>query len=140
MDKDYAGFDATKENASDIIQNVVIAPQPTTMKVEIQSRMQWLLSKELFIFDLEKTTDGLVGGVQKILAEFVGWECFGPTHTLNELRDQLCGDAKFGFDVNNIYLFDVAEQSILEELLSFDFQRALRIVIIDIPVIDAKIN
>ena len=33
------------------------------------------------------------------------WEYSSPTYIFNELRDQLCRDAKFGFDVNNIYLF-----------------------------------
>ena len=51
--------------------------------------------------------DGLVGDGQKILAEFVDWESFGPTCTFDELRDQLCGDAKFCFDVNNIYIFGI---------------------------------
>ena len=59
------------------------------------------------ISDFEKTMDGLVGDGQKILAEFVDWESFGPTCTFDELRDQLCGDAKFCFDVNNIYIFGI---------------------------------
>ena len=34
-------------------------------------------------------------------------ESSGPIYTFNELRDQLCGNAKFGFDVINIYLFGI---------------------------------
>ena len=69
--------------------------------------MQWLLSKQLLISDYENTLDGFVGDGQKLLAEFVDWECSGPTYMFNELRDQLCGDAKFCFHVNNIYLQEI---------------------------------
>ena len=41
------------------------------------------------------------------MADFVNLESSGLIYTFNELRDQLCGDAKFGFDVNNIYLFGI---------------------------------
>ena len=84
MDKIFAGFDTTKENALDIVQNAVIAPQSTTMEVDTQSRTQWLLSKKLLISNFEKTMNGLVGDAQKILAEFVDWESSGPAYTFNE--------------------------------------------------------
>ena len=51
--------------------------------------------------------DDIVGDGQKLLAEFVDRECSSPTYTFNELRDQLCGDAKFSFDVKNIYLYGI---------------------------------
>ena len=75
------------------------------MEMDTESRMDWLLRKQLLIFDFKRTFDGLVGDDQRVLAEFVDWESSGPTSTFNELRDHLCGDAKFGFDVNHVYLF-----------------------------------
>ena len=40
-----------------------------------------------------------------ILAEFVDWQAGGPTYTLNELRNELCGDAKIRFDANKVFLY-----------------------------------
>ena len=54
--------------------------------------------------DFERFFDGLVGDGHNILAEFVDWESSGPTYTFNELRDHLCGDAKFCFDAGHIYM------------------------------------
>ena len=71
LDKDLAGFDNEQGNGPDITQNIIIAPQPTIMEVETQSRMDWLLSKEVLLSGFEKTFDGLVGVGQHILAEFV---------------------------------------------------------------------
>ena len=65
-----------------------IAPKPTVMEVESQTRMQWLLSKQLLISDYEKTLNSIVGDGQKLLAELVDWECSGPTYTFNESRDK----------------------------------------------------
>ena len=33
------------------------------------------------------------------------WEVSGPTYTFNEISNELCGDAKFKFDVNKVSLF-----------------------------------
>ena len=33
------------------------------------------------------------------------WEASSPTYTFNELRNQLCGDAKIKFDANKVSLF-----------------------------------
>ena len=40
-----------------------------------------------------------------MLAEFVDWEASGPTYTFNELRNELCGDAKIKFDVSKVSLY-----------------------------------
>ena len=55
--------------------------------------------------EFEKTLDGLVGDGQNILAEFVDWQAAGPTYTFNELRNELCRDAKIKFDVNKVSLY-----------------------------------
>ena len=39
------------------------------------------------------------------MAEFVDWEVSGLTYTFNELRNELCGDAKFKFDAAKVSLF-----------------------------------
>ena len=86
----------------------LIAPQPTTMEVESESRIEGLLSREVLGSDFERFLDGLVGDAQNILAEFVNWESSGPTDPFNGLRDHLCGDTKFGF---NVYLFGLFIQA-----------------------------
>ena len=43
-----------------------------------------------------------------IINEFVYWESSGPTFSFNELRDALCGEAKFRFDADHVYLFGLA--------------------------------
>ena len=65
------------------------------MEVESQSKVEWLCNKKLLTSDFEATLDGLDGDGQSIVLEFVDWESSGPTYTFNELRDTLCGEAKF---------------------------------------------
>ena len=52
--------------------------------------------------------DGLTGDGQSIFNEFVDWESAGPTFGFNELRDALCGEAKYLFDADHMYLFGLA--------------------------------
>ena len=66
------------------------------MEMDTESRMDWLLRKQLLIFDFKTTFDGLVVDSLNILAEFVDCESSDPTCTFNQVRDQLSGDAKFG--------------------------------------------
>ena len=82
-----------------------IAPQPSTMKVDIQSRLDWLLSKELVTSEFEKTLDRLVGDGQNTLAEFMDWRSSGATYTFNELRNELCSDVILNFDASKVFLF-----------------------------------
>ena len=56
----------------------------------------------------EATLDGLKGDGQSISNEFVDWESAGPTFSFNELRDALCGEAKYLCDANLMYLFSLA--------------------------------
>ena len=88
----------------DVAQNVTIAPQPAIMEVETQwMKNELTASKELLISHFERTFDSIVGDGQHVLADFVDWKSSGPTYTFNDLRDQLCGDAKFGFDVGSVF-------------------------------------
>ena len=70
-------------------------PQPKSMEVESQLKIEWLCNKKLWVSDFELTLDGLVGDGLSIIKEFVDWESSGPTYNFNELRDALCGEAKF---------------------------------------------
>ena len=83
-------------------------PQPNSMEVESQSKFEWLCNKKFLISDFEATFDGLVRDEQSIISEFVDWESSGPTYTFNELRNALCGEAKFCFSANHMYLFGLA--------------------------------
>ena len=78
------------------------------MEVESQSKSEWLCSRKLLTSQFEATLDGLVGDGQSIINEFVDWESSGPTFSFNELRDALCGDAKFCFYAEHMYLFGLA--------------------------------
>ena len=48
------------------------------------------------------------GDGTNIANEFVDWESAGPIFSFEELRDALCGEAKFCFDADHIYLFGLA--------------------------------
>ena len=78
------------------------------MEVESQSKFEWLCNKKLLVSDFEATFDSLVGDGQSIISEFVDWESSGPTYTFNELRNALCGEAKFFFNADHMYLFGLA--------------------------------
>ena len=56
------------------------------------------------ITKFERTLDELQGDGQNLLAEFVDWQAAGTTYSLNELRNELCGDAKFKFNDANVWL------------------------------------
>ena len=84
--------------------NTANAPQPSLMEVGTQSRLDMLISKNFAVSDFERTVDGLKGDSQNLLAEFVDWEDSSPPCTFNELRNELCGDAKFKFDAAKVSL------------------------------------
>ena len=85
--------------------NADIAPQPSSMEVDTQSNLDKLVSKNPAVSELEITLDDLKGDSQNILAEFVYWQAAGPTYTFNELRNELCGDAKIKFDARKVFLY-----------------------------------
>ena len=58
LDKEIASGDSAQDNNVDVIPHVAIAPQPAIMEVETQSRIQWLISKELLVSSFEKTLIG----------------------------------------------------------------------------------
>ena len=108
LDVTTEGLDESQSNLMETAQtssNTSIAPQPSLMEMDTQSKFDVLVSKEVSVSEFEKTRDGLKGDGQNLLAEFVDWEVSGPTYTFNELRNELCGDAKFKFDVNKVSLF-----------------------------------
>ena len=108
LDKDFASFDSALSNQMYIAQTdsvLPIAPQPIMMEMDTQSRLHWLLSKEVSVSEFENTLDGIVGDSQNILAEFVDWESSSSAYTFNELRSELCVVCKFKFDATKVYLF-----------------------------------
>ena len=90
--------------SSQIGVNTAIAPQPSSMEVDTQSNLDKLVSKNPAVSELETTLDELKGDGQNVLPEFVDWQAAGPTYTFNELRNELCGDAKIKFDEKS-YLY-----------------------------------
>ena len=78
------------------------------MELESQKKCEWLCSRKPLTSQFEATLDGLKGDGQSIINEFVDWESAGPTFSFNELRDALCGEAKYLFDANHMYLFGLA--------------------------------
>ena len=48
------------------------------------------------------------GDGQSIIKEFVDWESSGPIYKFEELRDVLCGEAKFCFNADKQFLFGLA--------------------------------
>ena len=67
-----------------------------------------LCNIKLLTSHFEATLDGLIGDGSSIINKFVDWESSGPTFNFNELRDALCGEAKFCFNADHIYLFGLA--------------------------------
>ena len=58
------------------------------MEVDIQSRLDMLLNKNVAVSEFERTLDGLKGDDHHLLAEFVDWQASGPTFSFNELRNE----------------------------------------------------
>ena len=50
--------------------------------------------------EFERILDKAVGDGLNILEDFIEWEASGLTYTFKELRDNLCGAAKFCFHPN----------------------------------------
>ena len=108
LDTNTESLDELKSNPADSAQtssNTAIAPQPSLMEVDTQSRLDMLVSKNVAVSNFERTLDGLKGDVQNLVAELVDWEVSGPTYTFNELSNELCGNAKFKFDATKVSLF-----------------------------------
>ena len=87
---------------------ILAQTQPKPMEDESQSRSEWLCNRKILTSQFEATLDSLEGDGQSIINEFVDWESSGPTFSFNEQRDALCGEAKFRFDADHMYLFGLA--------------------------------
>ena len=110
LDKTTEGIDESQSNinlmeTAQTSSNTAIAPQPSLMEVDTQSRLDMLVSKDVAVSKLEIILGSLKGDGQNLLAEFVDWEVSGPTYTFNELRNELCGYANFKFDATKVSLF-----------------------------------
>ena len=77
--------------------------QHSDMEVEAQSKMDLLLNKKAFTTSFENTLDTLQGDGQQLLNEFVDWPVAGDVYSYSELKNELCGDAKFKFDPARIW-------------------------------------
>ena len=73
------------------------------MEVEAQSKIDLLLNKKAFTTSFENTLDTLQGDGQQLLNEFVDWPVAGDVYSYSELKNELCGDAKFKFDPARIW-------------------------------------
>ena len=79
LDQQTDGIDKS-QNIETAQLNTPIAPQPASMEVDTQSKLDKLVSKNPAVSE-----DG-----QKILAEFMDWQATGPTYSFCELRNELC--------------------------------------------------
>ena len=86
------------------MEETPINHQQAEMDIEAQSKMDLLLKKKCFITKFEETFDSLQGDGKKLLDEFVDWSVAGDVYSYNDLKNELCGDAKFKFDRENIWL------------------------------------
>ena len=63
------------------------------------------MQQKLLISKFEATMDNLTGDGSGVFNEFVDWESAGSTFDFNELRDTLCGKAKYNSNANKMFLF-----------------------------------
>ena len=106
LDSGFEGFVFEEASQTTEVDEHFIEPiQPNPMELESQTKCEWLCSRKLLMSQFEATLDGLKGDGQSIIDEFVDWENAGPTFSFNELRDALCGEAKYLFDANHMYFF-----------------------------------
>ena len=94
---------STDEMKSESTQQVS-AINPQHMDLEVQSKMDLLLKKKCFTTSFEDTFDSLKGDGQQLLNEFVDWPVAGEVYSYKDLKNELCGDAKFKFDPDRIAL------------------------------------
>ena len=92
------------EMKSEGMEETPTIPQQANMDIEAQSKMDLLLKKKCFTTSFEDTFDALQGDGQQLLNEFVDWPVAGEVYTYNDLKNELCGDAKFKFDAARISL------------------------------------
>jgi len=88
----------TDELKSESMVEVPTNPQQSDMDLEAQSKMDVLLKKKCFATNFEDTFDSLQGDGQQLLNEFVDWSVAREVYSYNDLKNELCGDAKFKFD------------------------------------------
>ena len=92
LDQQTDGIDKS-QNIETAQLNTPIAPQPASMEVDTQSKLDKLVSKNPAVSE-----DG-----QKILAEFMDWQATGPTYSFCELRNELCRNTKIKFDEKSYF-------------------------------------
>ena len=62
LDKQTEGLDETQNmETAQISANTALAPQPSLMEVDTQSRLNYLVSKDVAVSEFEKTLDGVKG-------------------------------------------------------------------------------
>ena len=92
------------EAKSEGMEETPVIPQQADMDIEAQSKMDLLLKKKCFTTSFEDTFDALQGEGQQLLNEFVDWPFAGEVYSYNDLKNELCGDAKFKFDPDRVAL------------------------------------
>ena len=125
LNGDFSGFtlefepDLTQESEQKM-DTTSQEPQPKSMEVESQPKIEWLCNKKLWVSDFELTLDGLVGDGSHIITELMDWESSGPTYSFNELRDILCEKQRHvSMQISCIYLVLPTLEGIKE---NFDHQ------------------
>ena len=98
-----ATVQSSNEMKSESTQQVS-AINPQHMDLEVQSKMDLLLKKKPFTTSFEDTFDALQGDGLQLLNEFVDWPVAGEVYSYNDLKNELCGDAKFKFDPDRVDL------------------------------------
>ena len=94
----------TDELKSETAEEAPTNPQQSDMDREAQSKMDVLLKKKVFTTSFEDSFDSLQGDGQQLLNEFVDWSVAGEVYSYNDLKNELCGDAKFKFDGARVWL------------------------------------
>ena len=83
----------------DLVETSTVLPR--FMEVEGQSGMDRLCNFKLLKTNFDAIFDGLETDGNNFAELFVDWESAGPVYSFDELRNALCGEAKFCFNADH---------------------------------------
>jgi len=108
LENNFEGYFDRKEEESrmDLVETSTVPPR--FMEVGGQSRMERLCNFKILRTNFDTIFDLMDIDGTEFAGLFVDWESSGPVFRFDELRDALCGEAKFCFDADHIYLFGLA--------------------------------
>jgi len=108
LESNFEGYFNKREEESRMDLVEISTTLPRFMEVEEQSRMVRLCNFKLLKTNFDAIFDGMETEGNNFAELFVDWESAGPVFSFDELRNALCGEAKFCFDADPIYLFGLA--------------------------------